>query len=172
MMNRYFTQSLTRKEAHLISIPIPGFGPLTLNHLVLDYNGTLAVDGMLQPDVKEALNRLADSLSVHVITADTFGLAAKGLLGVNCKMTILEKGHQDQSKADFIERLGADQTVSIGNGRNDALMLSASRLGIAVILAEGASTVSLNAADVVCTDIVHALELLMNPLRLTATLRA
>lgn len=156
----------------MISISIPGFGPLTIEHLVLDYNGTLAVDGMLLPGVKELLNRIASHLTVHVITADTFGLAAKGLQGVNCKMTILEKGHQDQAKADFIDRLGADQTVSIGNGRNDALMLSTSRLGIAVILAEGASTVSLSAADVVCTDIVHALELLMNPLRLTATLRS
>jgi soluble P-type ATPase len=51
-------------------------------------------------------------------------------------------------------------------------MLSTSRLGMAVVLAEGASAVSLNAADVVCTDIVQALELLMNPLRLTATLRS
>jgi soluble P-type ATPase len=87
-------------------------------------------------------------------------------------MSVLEKGGQDQAKADFVKRLGADRTVSIGNGRNDALMLSASRLGIAVVLAEGASTVSLNAADIVCTDIVHALELLMHPLRLTATLRS
>jgi soluble P-type ATPase len=143
-----------------------------LEHIVLDYNGTLAVDGLLLPSVKEALNRLADKLTVHVITADTFGIAAKGLQGVECKMSVLEKGGQDQAKADFVKRLGADRTVSIGNGRNDALMLSASRLGIAVVLAEGASTVSLNAADIVCTDIVHALELLMHPLRLTATLRS
>jgi len=26
----------------MISIPIPGFGPLQLKHLVMDYNGTLA----------------------------------------------------------------------------------------------------------------------------------
>ena len=156
----------------MISIQIPGFGSLTLEHLVLDYNGTLAVDGVLLPGVREALNALAEKLTVHVITADTFGIAAKGLKGVNCKLTVLEKSQQDQAKADFVSRLGTDQTVSIGNGRNDALMLSASGLGIAVILSEGASTVSLNAADIVCTDIVHALELLMHPLRMTATLRS
>lgn len=143
-----------------------------LEHLVLDYNGTMAVDGLLLPGVKESLNRLADKLTIHVITADTFGIAAKGLQGVHCKMRVLEKGNQDQTKADFVNRLGSDRTVSIGNGRNDALMLSASRLGVAVILAEGASTLSLNAADIVCTNIVHALELLMHPLRLTATLRS
>ena len=55
--------------------------------------------------------------------------------------------------------------------RNDRLMLKEAALGIAVILKEGASAESVAAADVVCTDIVAALELLQNPLRLIATLR-
>lgn len=156
----------------MLSLEIPGYGPLTFEHLVLDYNGTLAVDGILLPGVKAALNALAEDLTVHVVTADTFGLAGKGLEGVNCRLTVLAAGRQDQAKADLVRRLGADRTVSIGNGRNDSLMLAASRLGIAVILAEGASVVSLNAADIVCTDIVAALELMMHPLRLTATLRS
>ena len=156
----------------MLSTQVPGFGTLTLEHLVLDYNGTLAVDGLLLPGVKAALNTLAAKLAIHVVTADTFGKAADGLAGVDCRLTVLEAGRQDQAKVNFVNRLGAKRTASIGNGRNDALMLSASALGIAVILAEGASTVSLNAADIVCTDIVSALELLMHPLRLTATLRS
>lgn len=155
----------------MLSIQVPGFGALTLEHLVLDYNGTLAVDGALLPGVKDALNILSDQLAIHVVTADTFGRAADGLEGINCHLSVLDPGHQDQAKVDFVMRLGADRTVCIGNGRNDALMLAASALGIAVILAEGASTVSLKAADIVCTDIVSALELLMHPLRLSATLR-
>ena len=155
----------------MLSTQVPGFGTLTLEHLVLDYNGTLAVDGLMLPGVQAALNTLAAKLAIHVVTADTFGKAADGLAGVNCRLTVLEAGRQDQAKVNFVNRLGAKRTASIGNGRNDALMLSASALGIAVILAEGASTVSLNAADIVCTDIVSALELLMHPLRLTATLR-
>ena len=86
-------------------------------------------------------------------------------------MTVLQAGRQDQAKVDFVNRLGAHRTVSIGNGRNDALMLTASALGIVVILGEGASITSLKSADIVCTDIVSALELLNHPLRLTATLR-
>ena len=156
----------------MLSTQVPGFGTLTLEHLVLDYNGTLAVDGLLLPGVKAALNTLAAKLAIHVVTADTFGKAADGLAGVNCRLTVLEAGRQDQAKVNFVNRLGAKRTACIGNGRNDALMLSVSALGIAVILAEGASTVSLNAADIVCTDIVSALELLMHPLRLTATLRS
>lgn len=156
----------------MLTIGIPGFGTLNLIHLVLDYNGTLAVDGELLPGVKDALNALSDRLAIHVVTADTFGKAAEGLDGIDCRLSVLAPGRQDQAKADFIQQLGAAQTASIGNGRNDALMLSASALGIAVILAEGASMASLHAADVVCTNIVSALELLLHPLRLTATLRS
>ena len=154
------------------AIQIPGFGRLILEHLVLDYNGTLAVDGALLPGVKAALNALSDQLAIHVVTADTFGKAAVGLEGLNCRLTVLGAVRQDQAKLDFVNRLGAPRTVSIGNGRNDALMLATSALGIAVILREGASTASLNAADIVCTNIVSALELLNHPLRLTATLRS
>lgn len=156
----------------MLSVDIPGYGDLRLEHLVLDYNGTMAVDGVLLPGVKAALDTLAGLLTVHVITADTFGKAATGLADVDCQLKVLTPGKQDQAKLDFVNQLGADRTVSVGNGRNDALMLSASALGIAVILAEGASAVSLGAADVVCTDIVSALELLIHPLRLTATLRS
>jgi soluble P-type ATPase len=156
----------------MISTTIPGFGALTLEHLVLDYNGTLAVDGLLLPGVKGALDSLAAELAIHVVTADTFGRAAAGLEGVDCRLTVLEAGRQDRAKVNFVNRLGAGRTASIGNGRNDALMLAASALGIAVILGEGASPGSVHAADIVCTDIVSALELLMHPLRLTATLRS
>lgn len=31
----------------MIEINIPGFGSLELDHLVLDYNGTMALDGQL-----------------------------------------------------------------------------------------------------------------------------
>jgi soluble P-type ATPase len=156
----------------MFSQEIPGYGLLTLEHLVLDYNGTLAVDGEMLPGVKTILKTLSGQLSIHVVTADTFGKAANGLDGVDCRLTVLKAGNQDQAKVDFVNQLGADRTVCIGNGRNDARMLAAAALGIAVILDEGASMVSLNAADIVCTTIVSALELFMNPMRLTATLRA
>jgi len=51
-------------------------------------------------------------------------------------------------------------------------MLKKAVLGIAVILEEGAAAETIIAADVVFTNIVSALDLLTNPLRLTATLRS
>jgi soluble P-type ATPase len=156
----------------MIQVDIPDWGPLRLAHLVLDYNGTLAVDGIPRAGVARRLTRLARDLEVHVLTADTFGKVREGMQGVPCSLTILEPGAQDQGKLDFVRRLGPGKTCAMGNGRNDRLMLEAAALGVAVILAEGAAAASLNAADVVCRSINDALDLLIHPLRLVATLRA
>ncbi|MFZ0611794.1 MAG: ATPase P [Desulfobacterales bacterium] len=156
----------------MIEVTIPGYGTLRLDYLVLDHNGTLAVDGLLVPGVRESLEKLAEKLEIFVVTADTFGRARAQLEGIPCQLTILPPGDQDRGKLAFVDQLGRERTVCIGNGRNDALMLEAAALGIAVILAEGAAVATLNAADVVCVGIIPALELLMNPLRLTATLRS
>ena len=153
-------------------IKIPGYGELVLSHLVMDYNGTLAIDGRLIEGVREALIKLSESLSLHVLTADTFGIAKEGLEGIPCRLTILPKDDQQGGKLGFVQNLGAGQVAAIGNGRNDQLMLKEAALGIAVILEEGTSVQTLQSADVVCRSIVSALELLLNPLRLTATLRS
>lgn len=156
----------------MIRIEIPGHKELQLDHLVLDYNGTLACDGHLITGVKESLNALADNLQIHIVTADTFGKAASRLEGVPCKLSILPAGNQDTAKLEYIKGLSGELTVCIGNGRNDRFMLKEAALGIAVVLEEGAAVEALLSADVVCTSIVSALELLTNPLRLTATLRS
>jgi len=156
----------------MIKVDIPGFKVLQIEHLVLDFNGTLAVDGELIPGVAQRLNNLASMLTVHVVTADTFGKAAAQLEGVTCSLSVLSPEDQDEAKLAYVNELGAEETVCIGNGRNDRYMLAASALGIAVVLQEGASALSFTAADVICPDILSALDLLTHPLRLTATLRA
>jgi soluble P-type ATPase len=157
----------------MLEIPIPGQETLRLEHIVLDYNGTLAVDGEPMPGIVEGLRSLSRHLSVHVVTADTFGKVADRLKEANfIRVSILPAGNQTQAKLNYIKELGADQCVTVGNGRNDQLMIKAAALGIVVILAEGCSAETLRAADVVCTDITSALDLLIHPLRLTATLRS
>lgn len=156
----------------MISIDIPDFGMVNLEHLVLDYNGTLAVDGRLAPGVGEALTELADRLTVHVVTADTFGLAAEALAGLPVTLSVLPPGRQDVAKQEYVASLGLQQTVAMGNGRNDRRMLADAAVGVTVILEEGAAGVTLAAADVVCTGILDALALLSHPKRLVATLRS
>ena len=161
-----------KEVPQMIVYPIPGYKTLHIEHLVMDYNGTLAVDGLLVDGVKSRLDDLAKSLNLHVITADTFGKVKAGMEGIACSVSILPPGDQDLAKLAFVKQLGSETAACIGNGRNDRLMLQESALGIAVILGEGAASVTLQAADVVCTGIVPALDLLLNPLRLSATLRS
>jgi soluble P-type ATPase len=153
-------------------IAIPGKGEtLELEHLVLDFNGTLALDGKIKPGVAALLGELAKDLQVHIVTAGTFGGVEKEVQDIPCLLRILHGADQTGQKARYVEELGTEHTVCIGNGRNDRAMLEGAKLGILVIQEEGAATASLLAADVVCRDIVTALQLLLQPLRLTATLR-
>jgi len=156
----------------MIEIVIPGFGILRLEYLVLDYNGTIAVDGQPVQGVKERLIALARHVEIHVLTADTFGGVEKKLSDIPCKIHVLPVEAQDKGKMEYVDRLGADRAVCIGNGRNDVIMLKKAALGIAVLQDEGAVASAVLSADIVVTDILFALDLITNHMRLTATLRS
>lgn len=156
----------------MIEIKIPGYRTLQLKHIVMDYNGTLSCDGYLLEGVRERLKILANDIKLHVLTADTFGRAASQLEGIPALLSILPLDNQDTGKLDYLKKLGADFSVCIGNGRNDRLMLKGAVLGIALIQEEGASVETLLSADVVCKDILAALDLLTKTKRLVATLRS
>ena len=123
-----------------LAIEVPGAGELRLEHLVLDYNGTLAVDGGLIAGVADRLHRLARTLQVHVVTADTFGRARSGLAGLPCTLSVLPPGEQDARKLEYVRALGAERVVAIGNGRNDRAMIGAAALGIAVDVCHATDT--------------------------------
>lgn len=156
----------------MLDLMIPGFGRLELTDAVCDYNGTLAADGLLIDGVHERIQRLSSELRVHVVTADTFGSAATQLQRLPCALVILDAENQAEAKRDFVQSLSAAHVVAIGNGRNDRMMLEAAALGIAVCGAEGAAAQALQVGDIVVGRIVDALDLLLHPKRLMATLRA
>ena len=83
-------------------------------------------------------------------------------------MRIIADGRE---KAEIVSAMGPQETVAIGNGRNDILMIQAAGLGIAILGPEGAPGALLASADVVVSDVRDALDLLLDPLRLKATLR-
>ena len=155
----------------MLEIVIPGSQTLYLKYLVVDFNGTIACDGSLLPGVAELLSGLAKQVTIHVVTADTFGRAAEELADVSCELILLSPNAQDIAKLDLVEKLGAEHCVCIGNGRNDRRMLAAAALGIAVTQQEGSALETLLAAKVAAPDIDAALGLLLNPSRLIATLR-
>ena len=156
----------------MIDIRIPGFKQMMLEHLVLDFNGTLACDGILAEGVRDLLVLLSRDLRIHILTADTHGNAAAACEGLPCGLVVLPEGAQDISKRDYVRKLGADRAVCIGNGRNDRLMVKEAAIGICVIGEEGASAETAAAAHVACRSAGEALSLLVHTNRLVATLRS
>jgi len=155
----------------MLEINLPSRGLLSVRHLVLDLNGTLAEDGHLIDGVAERIQQLAEKVRVHVITADTHGDAADLLAGLPIELEVLPDHQQDLAKQRYVRTLSARECITIGNGRNDNLMLSEAAMGIAVIQREAASWQAVSASDVICTSILDALDLLLVPKRLIATLR-
>lgn len=155
----------------MFKISIPGRDKLILKHIVLDFNGTMALEGELIPGVEERLNKLAEIMQVHVITADTFGTVKDACKDINCTVQVLTEEPGNREKLKFISRLGAGHCVTVGNGANDALMLEGSALGIVMIGPEGTAIKALLAADVAARDILDSLDMLLHPRRLVATLR-
>ena len=155
----------------MIALDIPGYGRIEIAHCVSDFSGTLSEDGHLMPGVKEKLNELAGRVRLHILTSDTFGSARKELEGVTCAVHILEGGDHTGQKERYVAGLGAERVAALGNGNNDVLMLKAAGLGIAVCLREGCSVEAMNASRIFVRSPLDAIDLLLNPKRLIATLR-
>src|SRR6266545_6111884 len=132
----------------MIEIAVPGQAAFRFEHLVLDYNGTLSLDGALIEGVATRLNQLASRVRIHVLTADTFGKAREALRDVHCALTIIGRDEQALAKRTYVEKLAPAHTVAVGNGRNDQLMVQAATLGIAVVGPECAAVETLVAARV------------------------
>lgn len=155
----------------MIKVEIPGSDIFEFEHFVTDFSGTLSEDGGVLPGVIEKLNELSSKLKIHVLTSDTFGRAEKELDGVNCTLHVLKgTGHVFQ-KEKYILDLGANGVVALGNGNNDINMLRAAKLGICVSLKEGCSVGALTASKILVMSPNDAIDLLLYPKRLIATLR-
>ncbi len=155
----------------MIEINIPGFGSVRLNHLVSDFTGTLSFNGKLIPGVKERLNNLSESLSIHILTSNTFGTAKSELEDVSCQLSILEGEFHDLQKEEYVEKLGPTSVIAFGNGNNDRKMLRVARIGVAVTGKEGGAVDILMAGDINISSITDGLDLLLHTKRLKATLR-
>ncbi len=155
----------------MIKVAIPGKGEFELKHVVFDVNGTLAVDGHLLPEIPELLAALKDHLEIHLLTADTHGKQAEIDLILNQKADRVKAGNEARQKADYVKNLGAKNTVAIGQGANDVLMLKSAVIGICTLSAEGTALETLLGSDLVVPDIQSALNILLNPTRLIASLR-
>jgi soluble P-type ATPase len=152
----------------MIRIDIPQRGMIELYHAVFDINGTLAVDGTPISGVVDRLNALGEHLSLHALTAGTHGNIAELQKMLGIPLQIIGSG---EDKTHYVEQLGPAHVIAFGNGMNDVGMLRLAAIGVAILAGEGVAIGALQAADVLALGPVDAIDLVLNPKRLVATLR-
>lgn len=151
---------------------IPDYKTLEPEHIVFDFNGTLAQNGNLEHGVAERLHKLSKSgYQLHVITSDTNGSVRTQMKDLPIAIRIANPSSAAQEKADLIRRLGAARCIAIGNGRNDLQMLQSAALSFCILGSEGCYGATLAAADLIFPGICDALDSLLEPKRLIASLR-
>ena len=158
-----------------ITIDIPGFGKARIDAILSDYTGTLSFSGKLVTGVRDRLLRLAELVDIHIVSADSFGTAQEELKGLPIVWRRLEGGSEDAEKQRYAEGLNPRDVASLGNGNNDRLHMKvvkdAGGLAIAVENGEGCALDAILAANIFVVGAVNALDLLLEPTRLRATLR-
>jgi soluble P-type ATPase len=154
-----------------LTIEIPEYGVLQIEHVLFDLNGTLACEGKIAPSTRQRLVALGRRVDVIVMSADTHGTLAAECAGLPLQIHRVEAGAGAPQKLALLQALGAARTIAVGNGRNDVQMLQAAALGIAILGPEGAAKEALLAADLCFSEIDDALDTLLNARRLIATLR-
>ena len=154
----------------MIRIDIPGRSTLEIEHVLLDYNGTIAVDGELAPGAADAIRQLAEQAHVAVLTADTYGTAHAQCDPLGVEVVTFPRADAAQFKQQYASGLSG-QIACLGNGFNDIGMFSECNLAIAVLDTEGTCAGLFAHADVLARSVAEGLELLLRTDRLRATLR-
>lgn len=154
-----------------MTINIPGYKTLNLSTLLLDYNGTIATDGMIPVSTKERLCKLSTQFKIIVLTADTHGTAHNQCEGLPLEVRTFPTGNAADYKAEVLHQAGAETCVCLGNGRNDIKMFQSAALSIAIMDTEGMCSALLRESDICVTSIEDGLDLLLNPKRIIADLR-
>ncbi len=152
----------------MIRLEIPQRGTIELQHAVFDINGTLAIDGVIAPEVIQRLHVLSEQLTLHFLTAGTQGNIPEIERTLGISLRLISKAEE---KMRYVQQLGPSNVVAIGNGVNDIGMLRLATLGIVVLSSEGLAARALQAADVLANSPVDAIDLLLRPKRLIGTLR-
>ncbi len=162
----------SEKRIMPIKIDIEDFGEFSIEYLVMDLNGTIATQGKIDPSIIPLIIQLKSKLEIYLLSSDTFGTGTKiaGELGIHLHL-VKNKINGAEEKANFVQKLGNEHVVAIGNGRNDYKMLKNAKIGIAILGAEGAAREAILNADIIVTSACDALNLLLYPQTMRATLR-
>jgi soluble P-type ATPase len=149
----------------MITLQRPGRNALEIEFILLNFEGTLATDRRVHPKAKDKLNLLAKRSKIYILVKGEQEAIAEILKKLKAEVIYLTEGEVSQGKLDLLRQVGAARTVAIGNGADDAAMIEEAGLGICIVGVEGTSGEAIKKADVVFTDILHALDFLLKPMR-------
>ena len=154
-----------------MKITIPEYKTINIDTIFLDFNGTIAVDGVIPPSVKERLVALAKEYRIYILTSDTYGSAEEQCRDLPVIIQTFPNGPAKEYKKEILKSTGSRHCAAIGNGRNDEAMLKEAVLSVAVLDREGACGRLLKEADLVARSMQDALDLFLYPNRIVAGLR-
>lgn len=156
-----------------IDIKVPWGEKYIIKNVVFDLNGTLANNGEIAGTTEELLKELAKHARIYIITADTHNTAEslKKKIGEFTEIIVLQSDEHDLEKARFVHTLGFRETVTLGNGGNDLKMVQEGILSFGIMAGEGIYAPLLSKVDIVVHNIDHAIDMLINPMKIVATLR-
>ena len=154
----------------MISIQRPGMESLDIHFILIDFEGTLAMDGRVHPKAKDKVNLLSKRATIYILTKSNREKVEETLKKMKVKILYVTEGDSSQQKLDVLQRLGPHQTAVIGNGLDDVRIMEQAGLGMCVIGKEGSSAEAMAKADLVVTHVLDALDFLLKPLRQRATL--
>lgn len=154
-------------------IDIPNYGKLIIKNIIFDLNGTLQFKGKISEAVVNKIEQLKEFYNIYLLSADTRGnlkeLAKK--LNVSYIKINPKKITEAEAKNNELIKLNKDNTIVVGNGNNDALMLKNAVISITVLGEEGATVKSILNSDVVVPNPISALDFLLDEKIMSGTLR-
>jgi soluble P-type ATPase len=154
----------------MISIQRPGMESLDIHFVLIDFEGTLAMDGRVHPKAKDKVNLLSKRATIYILTKSNREKVEEALRKMKVEILYVTEGDSSQQKLNALQRLGPHQTAVIGNALDDVRIMEQAGLGMCVIGKEGASAEAMAKADLVVTHVLDALDFLLKPLRQRAIL--
>jgi len=146
-----------------------GVGEINLNTIILDLNGTLAIDGKLVEGVIPRIVKLKElGFKIYLFTGDQRGTAAMQAKELGIELMFAKT---TEEKAECAKKCNFETTVAIGNARIDIGTFDNAKIKIGTLQREGIHAGILPHIDILMPSINDALDLLINPDSFNATMR-
>ena len=82
----------------MVRIEIPGIDTIKVNNLVLDFNGTIATDGVIDRGIKDKIEELSQKIKVYILSADTRGNLEEITKEMGAEVVTIPSGNGSEGK--------------------------------------------------------------------------